>query len=842
MRPPLWSQSPNPIRPRTLRPLPIQPEGPGPRVRLPARDRAPGYTGALLKKNEPGLRFADAPSFILSQQLKEFVRSHPFPMKGNHIGQAVNLVRQAPLHMHNTVVWNQILHLLGREHKLDAMFKNYNDVSSRRAWQRIEADPPLSQMKKRGIRPSMKTYSTMLNAHSGIPHDHATTGFDPLVPPTQRQIQRVVEIYNQSQVHISEQIAIISRARRAGNANTPVAPGIMGTDTTPAPGDKELEEISLAPTNAYLKFLAKYGMWSQIEKVRLALDKTGPLSPDNVTYTTMFHALLNRIATTSQRRYSEVNLNSGASDFGKKEMGEIARDMWDTAVRAFHPVDQSQMGSPDHIRMVDGELAITALQCLLAGRPGDAQLALELIPFLWNIAIPDPERPASALGSNIVSPRTRVTVPCHMSSIPEIPIDIASATAIVSMLAKHKHNNAAAKYAKYFLNHPSLAGRIDFPFLKVAVYGLSVGEDVETIVRIMDNHQPPTGVRSWPMYIWEDAMFACRSSGRYEIALDILRRMTQIPHGVEDAAPKTVRSQYKWKLPNGKETDEQGRKWYRPDPIFPSAKVMTAFLQTALSSNQETYIPTLNQAYNVLLHFNLGKLFSVADHAVRGREGINLLKPPTASEFVNNSVVRAAEWQMNLAKDTQRLVDILIRNAPVGPAPAMVELRGKLAEIRATWGKVLVTGMPAAHKEKIRPTSARELYEQTMAKPKKESGVQPIGSLQGSPQRARGMGNDRSMVATDRSSDRQQRHDMRVVNEDLDDDEEEEEDEFYNENQELGEEEDGEFDEDNIQVAYRTNTGTPRSRDSDQSGRSPRTQSGGVSHGRTRGGRRRIGA
>ena len=97
--------------------------------RPPARGRIPGYTGALTKRNEPGLRHKDAASFVLSQQLKEFIRRHPHPMHPKDISQAVQLIRQAPMHQHNAVVWNQMIHLLGRESKMEYMWKTFNDVS-----------------------------------------------------------------------------------------------------------------------------------------------------------------------------------------------------------------------------------------------------------------------------------------------------------------------------------------------------------------------------------------------------------------------------------------------------------------------------------------------------------------------------------------------------------------------------------------------------------------------------------------------------------------------------------------------------------------------------------------
>ena len=95
------------------------------------KERPKGYTGALTKKNEPGLRYDDAASFVLSNQIKEYLKHNPSPMKSGQIEKLVTLVKNAPPLAQNAVVWNQVLHVLGREEKHALMWRTFQDVGRR---------------------------------------------------------------------------------------------------------------------------------------------------------------------------------------------------------------------------------------------------------------------------------------------------------------------------------------------------------------------------------------------------------------------------------------------------------------------------------------------------------------------------------------------------------------------------------------------------------------------------------------------------------------------------------------------------------------------------------------
>jgi hypothetical protein len=68
--------------------------------------------------------------FETSKRVAEWIAKHPSPIKPWDIDELLRMVMDAPRYRMNTVVWNQVLSLLGKEHKLEVMFRALNHVSA----------------------------------------------------------------------------------------------------------------------------------------------------------------------------------------------------------------------------------------------------------------------------------------------------------------------------------------------------------------------------------------------------------------------------------------------------------------------------------------------------------------------------------------------------------------------------------------------------------------------------------------------------------------------------------------------------------------------------------------
>lgn len=111
---------------------------------FPARGRESGdsrYTQPYNRTNPrpPPVRFTlsgdktevrnEEDPYTTGRLLKEHIQSSSSPMTDKQIEAAVTILEDAPKVSVNVVVWNMLLGMMGREGKLERMWKSFNDVS-----------------------------------------------------------------------------------------------------------------------------------------------------------------------------------------------------------------------------------------------------------------------------------------------------------------------------------------------------------------------------------------------------------------------------------------------------------------------------------------------------------------------------------------------------------------------------------------------------------------------------------------------------------------------------------------------------------------------------------------
>ena len=453
---------------------------------------------------------------------------------------------------------------------------------------------------------------------------------------------------------------------------------------------RRAEEISLGPTNAYLKFLATFGRWDELERIHVAMDTEGPLAPDHITFTILFSALLTRWRLQERdlnhRVTAEPRGPTKSGSPGIIEIGPTARSMWDHVVRQFH--SSTTGDSLNGARTIDSELALLAMQCLLAGRPADQRLAISLIPFLWDLPAPGDAVVASATprSGQSASRSNANNVPSHMRSIPALHLDSRAAKSILSMLSRSNQGSVAAYYADHVLATRALLNVIDWGVLQSCIHILSNTGKVDRIIDIFDAFQPPTGNQGWPRHVWNNALTAARWSFKLPAALDIFRRMTHLPIGFEDGRP----TEYKWRPPNHNPTDIQGRRWIEPRPLAPDSKSMSLFLKTAMNVNN---LHHSRQAWTIFRHYPLESFFVIPTAELKDRDhkgAVSLLPPFDHEPLVSLSLVRAAEWRIVLARDVEALAERMLEGIMSGDeARRLNSVRKMMGEIAKVWASRL---------------------------------------------------------------------------------------------------------------------------------------------------------
>jgi hypothetical protein len=360
--------------------------------------------------------------------------------------------------------------------------------------------------------------------------------FSPAHKPERLTLERVRRVYDLSQAHIRTQLSKASKGEGSrDNLGVAYPEGEEG-ESPMIPS----EEVSVWPTNAYLKFLGRYGMWTEMEAIFLGMDREGPLAPDAATFYTMLNTANN---VDHYRRSTKEDAGMPAI-----EVGSVGRAYFDQAVRA--------LGGD-----VDDRIALAALSCLAAGSPADQRLAEELIPRLWNL--PAPGQPASATGAKGSYP----LLPRAWGVLPTFPLDMRSATALLSTLRRMGNKSLVAHYTRLVADGP-LARDADLALLRTFIHNLSFAGDADGASTVLATFQPPTGTDGWPTDVYLSVLGAARWAADWDIALSTFRPMVALPPAAEGKSGK-----YVWKSPNGRGQDVRGRQWVppRPHPVSPAA-------------------------------------------------------------------------------------------------------------------------------------------------------------------------------------------------------------------------------------------------------------------------------
>ncbi|KAL7418912.1 hypothetical protein Q5752_006596 [Cryptotrichosporon argae] len=469
------------------------------------------------------------------------------------------LVEGAPRLSVNAPVWNLVLGILGKEGRMSTMWKAFNN------------------MKKRGIAPTTRTYTTLLSAYAG-----PAGMFTPSKRPEALTLSRVALIYDQAMAHMRATLARPAEASDDSGLASTSRPAVAAVSDSDADADVE-KEVNLRPVHAYLRFLGRYGLYRTALTVLVALPSSGPLKPDAASHTILFHAL-NQIAR-------HVRAGSSAP-VDAVRVGEDARALWDTARKG---------------DTVDPELVLAAMQALSMGRLEDQRLAEELVPAYFAV---DP--PTAAPAANAGSSTSSIASASSASSAPteKFPLTVRAATSLLNILSHSRSPSLAAHYAHRVLADPPTARAADTPLLRLLVRVFSNVHDIDAIRTLLDTYQPTAPRAPWTRDAWHDALWAARWARDWEAALAVFRRMTHLAPGVENGHDPRIHAgadadadagsgaHYVWQPPNGFSTDCRGVKWARPAPLAADVKAATLLLQAALSVG----VNPIRQALRVVEH------------------------------------------------------------------------------------------------------------------------------------------------------------------------------------------------------------------------------------------------
>lgn len=437
-----------------------------------------------------------------------------------------------------------------------------------------------------------------------------------------KTLSRVSIIYDQAQTYM---LSVEAELANTKSKNDPDELGLATSATVNEDYHHEQAsevDLNIGPTNAYLKFMTRYGMFKEMDKVLLALPTSGPLSPDTITYTTMFSALYDDMSRRTKDSRSSAATTDGTAS------ATSPGGLWTRMCRQY----QSSDGTNVERRSIDESVVLIALKCLSRGYQSSQSTAMEIIDTIWSLP-----RPSSF---------SITTVPILRGpsglKLPQFPLTIRAATTIMSVCPKPTDRS---HYAQLFMDRSELKRDIDTPFLIAAIRALSETGDIQTVLDILSNYQPRQP-NHWPVSVWHDALTAARwSHGQeggikaqpdFDNALKIFRRMTHLPPGVEEGQGKRTGDYDQAETPNGKSSDIRGTKWATTVPLEPDSKSVSLLLKIAMGRGWRE----VEQAVNINRY----------------------LQPNLTSNDGQNRKGRIGgrQWDLELAKDVERACERLL--------------------------------------------------------------------------------------------------------------------------------------------------------------------------------------
>ncbi|WRT64210.1 uncharacterized protein IL334_001139 [Kwoniella shivajii] len=623
---------------------PIRPRSSSRNVSLPLRLPNSRFDRNQYTVNQNQMQQVEENPYTTSTKLKRWIDKisrNNNNITDSQIEQAIEIVTKTQNHLVNAPVYNILLGFIGKQRRLNRMWSLYND------------------MKKRGIRPTTRTFSTLINAYARISHSGDTSFEHDFMPVKDLTHSRVTILFEQSQQHIKKCMMAESQAKEEIGVASFTGEKLFNGDI--ANGNEKTEnqdEINISPTNAYLKYLGRHGLWEDMYKVFVGMDQSGPLSPDTVTYTTLLASLHNIHLVRSRLRKSQpasTHTQTGEStiNLDQIQIGPIARGIWDQLSRQFDKLRDHNVQDKD--RKLDNELFSHMLRCLVKGRYEDQKFAVNLVSKLWGYPPPG----QATLASTQATPAGD-----EKPGFPSIKPSVQSATSLLQGLSSSKQTVLSSHYATLFLSTPEIQSSADLHFLKSAISALSESGDIGACINILDSYQPPSGIDGWDIQIYKMILQGCRfssssSCGDFNTALEIFKRAVQLPEHAENQSPgiktQDLSKSYEWTSPNGQSKDSRGVSWVKPKPISPDTGILSILLRISMSNNNPT--TSIKQILNIINHFGGERLLSIYPGSTRsdrfrvsGEEKMLIDHTPDTLE-IKDSKKRVLEDLIDFAKN-----------------------------------------------------------------------------------------------------------------------------------------------------------------------------------------------
>ncbi|PPQ98504.1 hypothetical protein CVT24_003995 [Panaeolus cyanescens] len=251
---------------------------------------------------------------VLSARLKKLCDA-------GKIDDAVHMLKNAPLDAQNTPVWNTLIWETLKAKRYQLSYQLYVD------------------MKRKGFSPSIRTFQTFFNGLSKIENWSVHT----------KQLNNARSFYEQYRRHV----ASVKRS----DPNDP--------------------SLSIDPLAGYIRILGNAGHYQEVFDVFYAMDKEGPLAPNQFIFTAMFQAIVAARGDTPE---------------GSTKVAADAKLLWSQMIKASK---KGELFTPD------SHTVVAAITALTGGTEPYHDMAFDIISQYYGL---ERNQPISKPGKLVLQP------------------------------------------------------------------------------------------------------------------------------------------------------------------------------------------------------------------------------------------------------------------------------------------------------------------------------------------------------------------------------------------------------------------------------------------------------
>jgi hypothetical protein len=406
-------------------------------------------------------------------------------------------------------------------------------------------------MKKRGIKPTTRTWGTLLTY---FPKTLQTS--------PEKVLSRYTLIYDEAQAKLAAHL----------NADEQVSPELaegleeveLASTSTPFQQhlrtEPEAFERPQFVTNQYIQLLAHFERYDEILRVLTSMPQTGEGAPDAITYTVIFNALMNRGAN-----------NADGSVSNEKS---AVRSVWEKMIE-----QQKSLGEQKAKPVLDNQNAILGLRALSTGSEADRNLAFVALPRLFGMSRPGESVAAQSSGN------LKIRAPLELNE--------RAVETILTLCLGLKRDVDASHYVRQFLARKPLVAQFSGRHWQLIMAALANAHDREACEMVLERFGPAVNQSAWPYQCYASLFKSAKWTRDFDGFMRLLEKHVKLPSAYQ--VSEAVLS-------------EKGRQLRQ---IVPTLEIAVLMLETALASKQ---ISSIRRALRVSAVMKEGDLIFAEEH------------------------------------------------------------------------------------------------------------------------------------------------------------------------------------------------------------------------------------